>query len=67
MSSFEFESVERIAKRICEDRHGAGSWDARHRRRADYRGEAMRQIERARGLALADAFMAIFGLRRVVK
>lgn len=67
MSSFEFETVERIAKLICEDRHGAGSWDAKHRRRADYRAEAMRQIEHSQGLAMADAFMAIFGLRRVVK
>ena len=65
MSSFEFESVERIAKRICEDRHGYGSLDAKHRSRADYRAEAMRQIERAHSLATADALTAIFGLRRV--
>lgn len=67
MNSFEFETVERLAKRICEDRHGAGSWDAKHRRRADYRAEAMRQIERARGMATADALMGVFGLRRVSK
>jgi len=67
MSGFEFETVERLAKRICEDRNGAGSWDAKHRRRADYRAEAMRQIECARGQEIADSLMALFGLRRVVK
>lgn len=67
MSSFEFETVERLARRICEDRHGARSWDAKHRRRADYRSEAMRQIEHARGVATADALMAAFGFRRVSK
>jgi len=67
MTSHDCREVERLALQLCEARYGAGSWDAKHRRRADYRAEAMRQIEHSQGLALADAFMAIFGLRRVVK
>lgn len=66
MTSHDCREVERLALQLCEARYGAGSWDAKHRRRADYRAEAMRQIERAHSLATADALTAIFGLRRVV-
>jgi len=58
-----FDTLERAAKRLCEQRHGAGSWDTKHRKRAAYR----RMADRMLSLATADAFMAIFGLKRVTK
>ena len=59
----DFNTLERAAKRLCEQRHGAGSWNTKHRKRAAYR----RMADRMLSLATADAFMAIFGLKRVAK
>lgn len=67
MSQVSFDTIERIAIRLCEARHGAGSWYAAHRRKADYRAEAQRQIQQLRVISTADALMAIFGLRPVGK
>lgn len=60
----DFPHLESQARALCESRHGPGSWDAKHRKRAHYRERAAQQIAYARGIKTADALMAIFGYRR---
>lgn len=59
----DYTTVERLARRLCAD--AGGDWDRKYTKRAHWRAKASRLIERGRGIATADALMAIFGLRRV--
>lgn len=58
-------TLERVAREICDSRHGAGHYDAKGTKRNHWRAVARAEIERSRGISTADAFMAIFGMRRV--
>lgn len=53
----------RIAREIAASR--GVDFDAPRKHRAHWLELARRHVERQRGIATADAFMAIFGLRRV--
>jgi len=59
-------TLERVAREICDGRNGAGHYDAKGTKRAHWMALARAEIERAHGIGLADAFMAIFGFRREV-
>lgn len=65
--SVPFDDLEFMARAICEQRNGPGSWSKPRRKRAAYRAIAQREIERAHAQVTADAFMAVFGMRRVAK
>lgn len=58
-------TLERIARKICDSKNGAGHYDAKGTKRAHWRALACAEIERRRAISLADAFMGIFGYRRV--
>jgi len=57
--------LERLAREMCDSRNGAGHFDAKGTKRNHWRALACAEIERRRSISLADAFMGIFGLRRV--
>ena len=59
-----FHQLESLAREICDSRNGAGHYDAKGTKRARWR-ELARAEERGRSIGLADAFMAIFGMKRV--
>ena len=40
----DFRDVEALARRLCEANHGPGSWDAKHRKRVRYIGQAQLKI-----------------------
>lgn len=40
----DFDRLEGFAKRLCESRNGAGSWDTKHRKRAIYRKRVSRML-----------------------
>lgn len=61
----DFHHLESQARALCESRHGPGSWETKHRKRAFFRERAQREIERARAVSTADALLSIFGYRRV--
>jgi hypothetical protein len=48
VDTFAFDDVERVARNICEAKHGPGSYDAPHRKRACYRAAAVRVLCLAR-------------------
>lgn len=60
----DFRQLESRARDLCEARHGPGSWEAKHRKRAFFRERAQRDIERANSVSTADALLSIFGYRR---
>lgn len=57
--------LERVARELCDSRNGAGHYEAKGTKRAHWRALAAAEIEHHRCISLADAFMGIFGLRRV--
>jgi hypothetical protein len=57
--------LERLAREICDSRNGPGHFDAKGTQRNHWRALACAEIERRRSISLADAFMGIFGYRRV--
>lgn len=57
-------TIERIARRMAEDRFGAGHFDRKGTKRSYWRRKARELVERERGISLADAVMGIFGFRR---
>lgn len=61
----DFQTIERIARQLAEDRFGEGHFDRKGTKRSYWRRKARALIERERGIATADALMGIFGLRRV--
>jgi hypothetical protein len=60
----DFDTLERLARQLCERRHGTGSWERKHRKRAAYRDRAARELDKRKGLGFPDNFMAIFGFWR---
>jgi len=59
----DFQTTESIARRLCE---AAGrDYDAPGCKKNHWRRKAREFIARERGIATADAFMGIFGFRRV--
>jgi hypothetical protein len=63
--SADYTTIERVARRLADDRFGAGHFDRKGTKRGYWRRKARKLIERERRIALADALMGIFGLRRV--
>lgn len=62
----DFQTLESLAREICDPRNGAGHYDAKGTKRAYWRRRAIAvQQQRRRGLGALDALMAIFGMRRV--
>jgi hypothetical protein len=57
--------LERLAREMCDARNGTGHFEAKGTKRNHWRALACAEIERRRSISLADAFMGIFGLRRV--
>ena len=63
--AIDHDKLEALAREMCDSRNGAGHFDAKGTHRNHWRALACAEIERRRSISLADAFMGIFGLRRV--
>lgn len=61
----DFQTLEALAREICDSRNGVGHYDAKGTKRAHWRKLAQADIDRARGLSTLDALVGIFGMRRV--
>lgn len=59
------EQIEALARQLCGSRYGEGHYDKPRTHRRYWRRKAVALIERERNIATSDAFMAIFGMRRV--
>lgn len=62
MTAINHNTLTRVAREIAASR--GVDFDAPHKHRAHWMDLARKSIERGRGIAMADALMGIFGLRR---
>ena len=58
-------TIERLARRLADERFGPGHFDRKGTKRGYWRRRAREFAERERSVSLADALMGIFGFRRV--
>lgn len=61
----DFQTLESLAREICDSRNKPGHYDAKGTKRSHWRELAQAEIDRARGLSTLDALVGIFGMRRV--
>lgn len=59
--------LERRARELCTARRGVFAWNRKGCKRNHWRKLASAEISRSRTVSLADAFMGIFGFKRVGK
>lgn len=64
-ATISYATLERMARDLCESARGPNAWAKPRCQRNHWRAVARKTIERERGIATADALMAVFGMRRV--
>lgn len=63
----DFYAVEKLARAMCDAKHGEYTWERKGCKRNYWRRLASAEIERQHAINTADALMGIFGYRRAGK
>jgi hypothetical protein len=65
MTTIDRATLEREARKLCEQHRGEGAWDKPGCHRNHWRRIAAEYIQRQRSISTADAMMAVFRFLRI--